>query len=103
MVINMSLGGSELAQIEKDAIDSPIANGVVIVAAVGNAGESGMDYPGAYAPGQVRGAEDKCILGCPHLQLKCVKFGEPAVVSLVGCDHSNAQPPGAHRNQCVVG
>jgi subtilisin family serine protease len=50
MVINMSLGGSELAQVEKDAIDHAIANGVVIVAAAGNAGENGMDYPGAYAP-----------------------------------------------------
>ena len=50
MVINMSLGGSELAQVEKDAIDNAIANGVVIVAAAGNAGEAGMDYPGAYAP-----------------------------------------------------
>jgi subtilisin family serine protease len=50
IVINMSLGGSELAQIEKDAIDNAIANGVVIVAAAGNAGEAGMHYPGAYAP-----------------------------------------------------
>lgn len=50
MVINMSLGGDSLAQIEKDAIDNAIANGVVIVAAAGNAGEAGMDYPGAYAP-----------------------------------------------------
>ena len=48
MVINMSLGGDELAQIEKDAIDNAIANGVIIVAAAGNAGEDGMDYPGAY-------------------------------------------------------
>ena len=50
MVINMSLGGSELAQVEKDAIDNAIAAGVVIVAAAGNEGETGMHYPGAYAP-----------------------------------------------------
>lgn len=50
MVINMSLGGSELAQIEKDAIDRAIANGVIIVAAAGNEGEAGMGFPGAYAP-----------------------------------------------------
>ncbi len=50
IVINMSLGGSGLAQVEKDAINNAIANGVVIVAAAGNAGEAGMDYPGAYAP-----------------------------------------------------
>jgi len=50
IVINMSLGGSELATVEKDAIDRAIANGVIVVAAAGNAGESGMDYPGAYPP-----------------------------------------------------
>ncbi len=50
MVINMSLGGSELAEVEKDAIDRAIANGVIVVAAAGNEGEAGMDYPGAYAP-----------------------------------------------------
>ena len=50
MVINMSLGGSELAQIEKDAIDYAIANGVIVVAAAGNEGETGMGFPGAYAP-----------------------------------------------------
>jgi subtilisin family serine protease len=50
MVINMSLGGSELAQIEKDAIDYAIANGVIVVAAAGNEGETGMHFPGAYAP-----------------------------------------------------
>ena len=50
MVINMSLGGGELAAVEKDAIDRAVANGVVIVAAAGNAGEAGMHYPGAYGP-----------------------------------------------------
>jgi subtilisin family serine protease len=50
VVINMSLGGSELADIEKEAIDRAIANGVIIVAAASNDGETGMDFPGAYAP-----------------------------------------------------
>ncbi len=50
MIISMSLGGPELADAEKEAIDRAIANGVVVVAAAGNAGEAGMDYPGAYAP-----------------------------------------------------
>lgn len=50
MVINMSLGGSELAQVEKDAIDRAIANGVIVVASAGNEGEAGMGFPGAYAP-----------------------------------------------------
>lgn len=50
IVINMSLGGSELAPIEKTAIDNAIAAGVIVVAAAGNAGEAGMDFPGAYPP-----------------------------------------------------
>ncbi len=50
IVINMSLGGGGLADIEKEAIDNAIEAGVIIVAAAGNAGEAGMDYPGAYPP-----------------------------------------------------
>jgi subtilisin family serine protease len=50
VVINMSLGGSELDAVEKAAIDYAINHGVLIVAAAGNEGEAGMGYPGAYAP-----------------------------------------------------
>jgi subtilisin family serine protease len=50
MVINMSLGGSELATVEKAAIDRAISNGVIVVAAAGNEGDTGMSFPGAYAP-----------------------------------------------------
>lgn len=50
MVINMSLGGSALEDVEKEALDYAISNGVIVVAAAGNEGEAGMGYPGAYAP-----------------------------------------------------
>ncbi len=50
MVINMSLGGGELAAVEKAAIDRAIANGVIVVAAAGNEGTAGMGFPGAYEP-----------------------------------------------------
>jgi subtilisin family serine protease len=50
VVINMSLGGSELDALEKAAVDYAVANGVIIVASAGNEGEEGMGYPGAYAP-----------------------------------------------------
>ena len=50
VVINMSLGGSQLDAIEKAAIDYAIANGVIVVAAAGNEGKAGMSYPGGYAP-----------------------------------------------------
>lgn len=50
VVINMSLGGSELDAVEKAAIDYAISVGVIIVASAGNKGEAGMGYPGAYEP-----------------------------------------------------
>jgi hypothetical protein len=50
VVINMSLGGPELAEIEQKALDDAIAAGVIVVASAGNEGTAGMGYPGAYAP-----------------------------------------------------
>jgi subtilisin family serine protease len=50
MVITMSLGGPELSDVEKDAIDRAIDAGVIVVASAGNEGAEGMGYPGAYAP-----------------------------------------------------
>jgi len=44
----MSLGGPEPSPVLEDAIDYAIANGVVVVAAAGNDGLEGMDWPGAY-------------------------------------------------------
>ncbi len=50
VVINMSLGGSELDALEKAAIDEAVAAGVIIVASAGNNGTRGMGFPGAYSP-----------------------------------------------------
>jgi subtilisin family serine protease len=50
VVINMSLGGSVLDALEKEAIDNAIEAGVIIVASAGNSGEGGMGFPGAYPP-----------------------------------------------------
>ncbi|MGH7673114.1 MAG: S8 family peptidase, partial [Gemmatimonadales bacterium] len=50
VVINMSLGGSRLDAVEKAAIDFAIDQGVIVVAAAGNAGNAGMSFPGAYPP-----------------------------------------------------
>lgn len=44
----MSLGGPEPSQIIEDAINYAISNGVIVVAAAGNSGAEGMDWPGAY-------------------------------------------------------
>jgi subtilisin family serine protease len=48
MIVSMSLGGPEPSDIIKDAIDYAIKNGVIVVAAAGNDGNEGMDWPGAY-------------------------------------------------------
>lgn len=50
MVINMSLGGPALDEVEQLALDRAIANGVIVVASAGNEGLYGMGYPGAYPP-----------------------------------------------------
>jgi subtilisin family serine protease len=48
MIISMSIGGPEPSNIIKEAIDYAIDNGVIVVAAAGNSGLEGMDWPGAY-------------------------------------------------------
>jgi subtilisin family serine protease len=48
MIISMSLGGSEPSDIIEEAINYAIENGVIVVAAAGNDGLEGMDWPGAY-------------------------------------------------------
>lgn len=48
MIISMSIGGSEPSTIIEDAINYAIDHGVTVVAAAGNDGLAGMDWPGAY-------------------------------------------------------
>ncbi|MEM3551891.1 MAG: S8 family serine peptidase [Candidatus Bathyarchaeia archaeon] len=48
MIISMSLGGPEPSDIIEKAINYAIENGVIVVAAAGNDGIEGMDWPGAY-------------------------------------------------------
>ncbi|MEM2738617.1 MAG: S8 family serine peptidase [Candidatus Bathyarchaeia archaeon] len=48
MIISMSLGGPEPSDIIEEAINYAIENGVIVVAAAGNDGIEGMDWPGAY-------------------------------------------------------
>jgi len=48
MIISMSIGGPEPSPLIEEAIDEAIAAGVIVVAAAGNSGTAGMDWPGAY-------------------------------------------------------
>ena len=48
MIVTMSLGGPEPSTEIEDAINDAIAAGVIVVAAAGNDGVTGMDWPGAY-------------------------------------------------------
>jgi subtilisin family serine protease len=47
VVINMSLGGPDPDVLSTAAIDRAIEAGILVVAAAGNEGETGMGYPGA--------------------------------------------------------
>lgn len=49
IVISMSLGAASPMAAVEEAIDYAISKGCIVVAAAGNAGEAGMDYPGAYS------------------------------------------------------
>lgn len=48
-VISMSLGGSSGSQVLQDAVNYAVANGVVVVAAAGNNGNSARSYPAYYS------------------------------------------------------
>jgi len=48
IIISMSLGGRSPSPLIEEAIDYAINQGVIVVAAAGNAGYDGMDWPGAY-------------------------------------------------------
>ena len=86
MVINMSLGGSELVPIEQAALDRAIANGVIVVAAAGNEGEYGMSYPGAYAPVISAGSAGwtkewlKPTDGLPRYRMWWLKYNDPPLL-----------------------
>ena len=47
-VVNMSLGGGSASTAERNAMDQFNANGILLVAAAGNDGNSSMSYPASY-------------------------------------------------------
>ncbi len=59
-IISMSLGGSSMSSVFKDAIDYAVANDVLVVAAAGNSGpnDNTINYPGAYYKVVAVGATD---------------------------------------------
>jgi len=48
-VVNLSLGGSQWSQAERDAIDTVLAAGKVVVASAGNTGDRIPQYPAAFS------------------------------------------------------
>jgi hypothetical protein len=57
-VVNLSLGGSQWSQAERDAVDAVLAAGKVVVASAGNTGDRIPQYPAAF-PGVISvGATD---------------------------------------------
>jgi len=57
-VINLSLGGPDASQTAKAAVDRAFAAGIVVVAAAGNDGTVGVNYPGAFPNVMAVGATD---------------------------------------------
>lgn len=47
-IISMSLGGSDASQAEQDIVDRVRAEGVIIIAAAGNSGNSTLEFPASY-------------------------------------------------------
>jgi chitodextrinase len=47
-VINLSLGGSDFSSAENQAVQYAVSKGSIVVAAAGNAGNSGLMYPASY-------------------------------------------------------
>lgn len=76
-VINLSLGGTVDTQVERDAIAYAISKGVIVVAAMGNAYQSGnpTSYPGAYpdvvAVGAINQADQRASFSQtgPHIDV----------------------------------
>ncbi|WP_394246297.1 S8 family serine peptidase [Vibrio profundi] len=47
-VVNMSLGGSQSSRTERDALQDQYDNGVLLIAAAGNSGNTAHSYPASY-------------------------------------------------------
>lgn len=58
-VINVSAGGPDDARVLSDAVDYAVSKGCVVVAAAGNRGIAGLDYPAAYPDVVSVGAVDE--------------------------------------------
>lgn len=58
-IINLSLGGNNYSQMERDVINRVNAVGAIVVAASGNQGSNTVEYPAAYANVLSVGAHDR--------------------------------------------
>ena len=95
-VVNLSLGGSQWSQTERDAIDAVLAEGKVVVASAGNTGDRIPQYPASF-PGVVSvGATDDAgeIAGFSSFgKVDVVAPGDcVAVVELPGFDQDRGCP-----------
>ncbi|HJW64613.1 MAG TPA: S8 family serine peptidase, partial [Actinomycetes bacterium] len=95
-VVNLSLGGSQWSQTERDAVDAVLDAGKVVVASAGNTGDRIPQYPAAF-PGVVSvGATDDAgeIAGFSSFgKVDVVAPGDcVAVVELPGFDQDRGCP-----------
>ncbi len=82
-VISMSLGGGSPSYTEQRAFDRLAANGVLSVAAAGNAGDSSISYPAGYASVMMVGALDETRTWASFSQFNSkVEISAPGVLVL---------------------
>lgn len=96
-VISMSLGGMLSTPAQRMAISSAVRNGVIIVAASGNSGESTVSYPAALSPVIAVGAIDESLTRAEFSQ-----YGPELAVVAPGVAVNSSVPLGLGRESEVV-
>jgi subtilisin family serine protease len=87
-IVNLSLGGTASSRTERDLIEALVAEGVLVVAAMGNEYEEGnpVEYPAAYANvigvGAIGEARRRAAFSCTGRHINLVAPGEHILSTL---------------------
>ena len=82
-VLSMSLGGSSASKTEQAAVDNAFNNGVLVVAAAGNDGDTSVNYPAGYTNAVSVAATDRNDAHAPFSNVNSdVELSAPGVAVL---------------------